>query len=468
MLFNSLEFALFLTALLGAHFLLVPASWVRTRKVVLLVASYIFYGSWNPPFVLLLAFSTLLDFLLASRMEKTSRLGRRRALLSLSLAGNLGMLGYFKYGGFLTEQFYVLFGPWLTEPAPTGWDIVLPVGISFYTFQTLSYSIDVYRGRLAPTRSLLDFALYVSFFPQLVAGPIVRASDFLPQLQAGARRPAHDVAAALGRIGGGVVKKVVLADTLGSFVDPVFAAPGDFGAFDVLIAVYAYAYQIYFDFSGYSDIAIGLAALFGFRIPENFDRPYLATNPREFWQRWHISLSTWLRDYLYVSLGGNRRGPARTYLNLLITMLLGGLWHGAAWNFLIWGGFHGAWLWVHRWWSKRRPAREGGMALQVSKRVATFHGVCAAWVFFRAADFEAALTLFARLADWGALNPRVPVTAVIALGLALTIHVTGDSEALRRRWRQLPPTVQGAGLAAVVVLAFFFSPATTRFIYFQF
>lgn len=468
MLFNSLEFAVFLLAVLTVHFLLVPANWVRTRKTVLVVASYAFYGSWNPPFVLLLAFSTLLDFLLASRMAKTSRLGRRRALLSLSLAGNLGMLGYFKYGGFLTEQFYVLFGPWLTQPAPTGWDIVLPVGISFYTFQTLSYSIDVYRGRLAPTRSLLDFSLYVSFFPQLVAGPIVRASDFLPQLEAGARRPAHDVAAALGRIGGGVVKKVVLADTLGSFVDPVFAAPGDFGAFDVLIAVYAYAYQIYFDFSGYSDIAIGLAALFGFRIPENFDRPYLAMNPREFWQRWHISLSTWLRDYLYVSLGGNRRGPARTYLNLLITMLLGGLWHGAAWNFVIWGGFHGAWLWVHRWWSERRPAREGGMALQVSKRVATFHGVCAAWVFFRAADFEAALTLFARLADWAALDPRVPVTAVVALGLALAIHVTGDSEALRRRWRQLPPTVQGAGLAAVMVLAFLFSPATTRFIYFQF
>ncbi len=471
MVFNSLEFVVFFTVLLAVYYGVVPGTWTRARKIVLLVASYVFYGSWNPPFVLLLLGSTVLDFSIGLRMEAARSATVRRLLLMLSLLGNLGVLGFFKYGGFCLEQWQALFGQTtvLTNASPL-WDIVLPVGISFYTFQTLSYSIDLYRGQQKATRSFVDFALFVSFFPQLVAGPIVRSRDFLPQLESDRRATPSEVEMALVRIAAGLFKKVVLADTIGEYVDVVFENPRSYGAANVLLAIYSYAYQIYFDFSGYSDIAIGLAALFGFRIPENFNRPYLSSNPREFWQRWHISLSTWLRDYLYVSMGGNRRGAFRTYVNLAITMLLGGLWHGASWNFVIWGAIHGLWLALHRLWTQGKPIVESAPLIRIAKQIGTFHMVCVAWVFFRASDSEAAAVIFNRLGHWGyqlQVHSSAQIALIVVL-VSLALHLSGDPMRLRRRYTDLPPLVQGLGYSLVGLVVFLFSPDSARFIYFQF
>jgi D-alanyl-lipoteichoic acid acyltransferase DltB (MBOAT superfamily) len=469
MLFNSLEFAFFLGAVLFLYYVAVPARWERARKTVLLVASYFFYASWNPPFALLLLGSTVLDFCLGLAMDATESRARRRLCVVTSLVGNLGVLGFFKYGGFFTEQFYLVAG-WMSgtpEPPPI-WDIVLPVGISFYTFQTLSYSIDLYRGEQRACRSFLDFALFVSFFPQLVAGPIVRSRDFLPQLEGRPNVTPSDVELAFVRIIAGLVKKVVLADTIGEYVDNVFQYTRSFGTPNLLLAMYAYAYQIYFDFSGYSDMAIGLASLFGFRIPENFDRPYLSKSPREFWQRWHISLSTWLRDYLYISLGGNRRGAVRTYYNLAVTMLLGGLWHGASWNFVVWGAIHGLWLAVHRFVTRGKAVVEDSRTVRILKQIGTFHMVCIAWVFFRAPDFASALLFFQRLLVWEVNVHSTAVIALVGVSISLILHLSEAPLDLRERYRRLPPVVQGIGYAIAFVLVFLFSPQTARFIYFQF
>ncbi len=469
MVFNSLEFAFFLIAVLFLYFVVLRAGRERERKIVLLVASYGFYASWNPPFALLLLGSTVLDYFLGLRMEATSSRSRRRLLLLASLVGNLGVLGFFKYGGFVQDQYYAISGllGGATTASPT-WSLVLPVGISFYTFQTLSYSIDLYRGHQRACRSFLDFALFVSFFPQLVAGPIVRSKDFLPQLETPRKVLPGNVELAFVRIALGLFKKVVLADTLGEYVDAVFESPRSFGAPNVLLAIYSYAYQIYFDFSGYSDMAIGLAALFGFRIPENFDRPYLSANPREFWQRWHISLSSWLRDYLYISLGGNRRGSGWTYFNLAATMLLGGLWHGASWSFVVWGAIHGVWLAAHRLWTGGVETVEDRPAVRVLKQVATFQMVCFAWVFFRAPDFEAAWLILTRLTYGGVNVHSTAMIAAVGLALSIVLHLSESPLPLRERYRRLPPVLQGLGYAAIAVLVFLFSPDSARFIYFQF
>ncbi len=467
MVFNSLEFLVFFAIVLGVYYGAVPASWERARKIVLVVASYAFYGSWNPIFTLLLLASTVLDFWVGLRLGSETRPTPRRWLLGLSLLGNLGMLGFFKYGGFVREQWLAVeslagWGDAVAQP----WSIVLPVGISFYTFQTLSYAIDVYRGVQKPTRSLLDFAVFVSFFPQLVAGPIVRSTDFLPQLDKRPPVTGTDVEEGLVRIFFGLVKKVVFADTLGAYVDAVFGDLPLYGGANLLLAIYAYAFQIYFDFSGYSDIAIGTARLFGFRLCENFDRPYIAANPREFWQRWHISLSSWLRDYLYISLGGNRGTPRRTYINLGLTMLLGGLWHGASWNFVVWGAIHGAWLAAHRYWTRDGSTRDERWIWL--KRFATFHMVCAAWVFFRAATLSDAVLFFSRLGAGGWVAQEATNLAVLFVVLGAALHLGPSPIALHQRYRALPAPLQGVGYAAVAVLVFLFSPSEGRFIYFQF
>ncbi len=391
MLFNSVEFAVFLVAVATVHFVLLARASATARKAFLLIASYAFYASYNPPCTLLLAFSTLVDWFVARAMVSARTVPSRRALLLVSLVVNLGMLAVFKYGDFVIENVALVLGT-SGQGAPAGLGIFLPVGISFYTFQTLSYTIDVYRGDLRPARNLLDFALYVSFFPQLVAGPIVRAADFLPQLATMRDPGAERLEYGLLRIASGLVKKIVLADTLGAWADVVFGESGSTGGLETLVGVYAYAYQIYFDFSGYSDIAIGLGALFGLRIPENFDRPYLADSPRDFWRRWHISLSTWLRDYLYIPLGGNRAGRGGVARNLMITMLLGGLWHGAAWTYVAWGGYHGLLLVVQRGWEAVRREHWPAMP-RLARQVATFHLVVLGWILFRAPSLGAATTV---------------------------------------------------------------------------
>jgi D-alanyl-lipoteichoic acid acyltransferase DltB (MBOAT superfamily) len=467
-LFGSVEFLVFFLVVVGLyHGVLRRRSWT-TRKAFLVVVSYLFYMSWSPPFGVLLLGSTLVDFTLGLWLERAHDPVRRRLMLIVSLVFNLGVLGFFKYGGFVSENvaWFVGGDPWLV-------DLVLPVGISFYTFESLSYTINIYRGERA-CRSLLDFALFLSFFPHLVAGPIVRPRAFLPQLLAPPRIDERMVLLALARIALGLAKKMVLADTLGAYVDLAWGRPGLFPASgghpagNVLLAVYAYAFQIYFDFSGYTDIALGLAQLFGFTLPENFNRPYLASNVREFWQRWHITLSTWLRDYLYVPLGGNRHGSARTYLNLFLTMLLGGLWHGAAWGFVLWGAYHGVLLVLHRWWTEGRPATAAGPVLHAAKVVATFHLVCLGWVLFRMPSL-----LDGERFLWGGLRlgyapSRAGTLALVALAIGILAHLGPSAEAWRRRFVALPMPVQGAAYGLATVIGFLVAPPGARFIYFRF
>ena len=463
--FHSAEYAVFLCVVFGAFWLLAETR--RARGLALLAGSYLFYAGWNERYLLLIVASTLLDYVVARRLATLSaeRERARRGLVALSVVANLGLLAVFKYHGFFRENVEALLGFAWPEL-----DVLLPVGISFYTFQSLSYTIDVYRGTLKPARDLVEFALYVAFFPQLVAGPIVRASTFLPQLDRRPRLTRADVHGGIWRIGIGLVKKVAIADVLAvQLVDPTFAPDSTVTGFAVLLGVYAYALQIYCDFSGYSDIAIGSARLFGFDIPENFARPYLARSIQDFWRRWHISLSTWLRDYLYIPLGGNRGGTARTLRNLMLTMLLGGLWHGAAWAFVLWGALHGAWLVAGRSWPRvfdRVP-----VAGPLLAGLATFHLVCLAWVFFRAgADFDVAVSVLERIPAAGTGLPDLAPAAIVALGLGLATHLLPRSleRAAASAVVAMPSFLLGVLLSILVGALAWASVPGVPFIYFQF
>ena len=382
LIFNS---GLFLFLFTGFLWIYISLSKTHRPKLIFvtLFSLYFYYKSSGGYFVLLI-FATVIDFILAKLIYSSEDQWQRKLYIIITLVVNLGMLGYFKYTNFLFDAFFSLGG---VDYQPM--DIFLPVGVSFFTFQSLSYTLDIYRGNLKPVDNILDYAFFVSFFPQLVAGPIVRASDFLPQIN----KPTIVTAEMFGRgiflIGCGLFKKAVISDYISiNFVDRVFDAPSLYSGMENLFAVYGYALQIYCDFSGYSDMAIGIALLLGFRFPINFDSPYQSKNITEFWRRWHISLSTWLRDYLYISLGGNRKGEVRTYINLMITMLLGGLWHGASWRFIIWGALHGAGLSLHKFYRSKFPHR----SLQNSEFknfvnvFFTFHFICFCWIFFRAAN----------------------------------------------------------------------------------
>lgn len=389
MSFLSLWFPVFLgVVLLG----LWATRTVGARHTFLLVANIVFYAAGTPWFVLVLLLPSVVDYWCAIRMEETTEPRRRRQWLVLSLVVNLGVLAYFKYANFFAENVAALFGLSIVTVAT-----VLPVGISFFTFKTMSYTIDVYRGVIPATRSLRDYTMFVSFFPELVAGPIVRASIFMPQMSRTLRVSWRRMRGAAPIILLGLTKKLLVADRLAVFVDPVFQDPQLFSRGTVTTAVVAYAIQIYCDFSGYTDIAIGVARIIGFDLPENFDMPYLASSITEFWRRWHMTLSSWLRDYLYIPLGGNRKGRARTYLNLTLTMLLGGLWHGASWTFVLWGLFHGLGLAAHKWWREWRGPASPTLPAALAGWLATFCFVCAGWVFFRAPTLSHALTMFERM-----------------------------------------------------------------------
>jgi len=392
MLFNSLTFALFFAVVLVLHHL--PLPWT-VRKLNLLVASYLFYAAWNPPFVILLWISTAVDWKVASWISRTENPSHRRLILALSLAANLGFLGYFKYGTFLTENFALLLRVLGIAYAAPHWDIVLPVGISFYTFQSIAYSLDIYLRRAAPTQNFLDFALFVTFFPHLVAGPIVRPTLLIPQFESPRRASREQLLWGLWLMTFGLFEKVVLADGfLAPAADATYRSTRDLTVLDAWTGALAFSGQIFFDFAGYSLTAIGAACALGFALNDNFNCPYAALGFSDFWRRWHISLSGWLRDYLYVPLGGNRRGRLRTYANLMITMLLGGLWHGTSWTFVAWGGLHGALLAVERWVRGMPRAREIEMGrrnlLAVPAMLATFFAVTITWVFFRATSFTEA------------------------------------------------------------------------------
>ncbi|MFG0263068.1 MAG: MBOAT family O-acyltransferase, partial [Novipirellula sp. JB048] len=343
MLFTQPEFLIFFLGVLAAVWM---TRRVRLRNAILLAASYYFYAYWDVRFCLLLAFSTLMDFGIARAMGSNDNAVFRRRLLTLSVVVNRGVLGFFKYFNFFIDSATPIIES-LGGSAST-LNLILPVGISFYTFQTLSYTIDVYRRVLRPSSSLLEFALYVAFFPQLVAGPIVRARELLPQLASPSRWSHRRFYGGFQQALRGAVKKVLMADRLGEMVDVVFANPDYYSSTTLWLAVFAYGGQIYLDFSGYTDMAIGSAKMLGYRFPKNFRHPYLATSMAEFWHRWHMTLSRWLRDYLYIPLGGSRRSNLVTYRNLMLTMTLGGLWHGAAWTFVLWGVLHGAALGAER------------------------------------------------------------------------------------------------------------------------
>ncbi len=472
MLFTSPVFLVFILVVLGVA--RAPLPW-SGKKAFLLLASYYFYASWNPPFVILLAASTVVDFFAAILMGKAKSTSLRRFLLTVSLCTNLGLLGVFKYAVFFSESVEWVAHQFGWDYAAPGWSIILPVGISFYTFQTLSYTIDVYRGKLAPTRNFVDFALYVSFFPQLVAGPIVRASEFLPQLHDPKRPHPRVLAWGVLLFIVGLFKKVFLADHIFAVVSVRAFAPGaDLTALEAWVGTYAFAGQIFCDFSGYTDMAIAVALMLGFKLPRNFAGPYGALGFSDFWRRWHISLSSWLRDYLYIPLGGNRKGLARTQFNLAATMLLGGLWHGANWTFVIWGGLHGIYLMAERLvrralgdhWRPSRPTR-------VILILLTFHLVCFAWVFFRAEDLTHAIQVIQAMFGFGTgagavLGRWQGGLACIAIGLLVLCH--GMS-----RGKRLEDWVKWSGwkAAAIVAAILLFLVLTSggngeAFIYFQF
>jgi D-alanyl-lipoteichoic acid acyltransferase DltB (MBOAT superfamily) len=449
----------------------------RLQNRMLLVASYVFYGWWDWRFLSLIAFSTALDFVIAHRIARSNSEILRKRLLWLSLSVNLGMLGVFKYLGFFLDSARELALAIGLHPPTYVLEIVLPVGISFYTFQTLSYTIDVYRRELAPTDDFLDFALFVSFFPQLVAGPIERASHFLPQLLQPRTITRERIESGTWLVVWGLYKKIVIADNLGQLVDAQFAAtPRDGSGAAALLGVYAFAFQIYADFSGYTDIARGVARWMGFELSLNFRRPYFATSPQELWRRWHISLSTWLRDYLYIPLGGNRGSEWFTRRNLLLTMALGGLWHGAAWTFVAWGVFHGLALGLHRALPKRVPhegrARFWALVVHVGSVVAMFHFVCLGWLLFRAETLADAWMMIERIASWDGVSQAVTEASEMLLILCAPLLILDfaqeldDDELVVFRF----PTLVRS-FVYFVVLSYLFAfgtPAGRAFVYFQF
>lgn len=475
MLFNSFEFFVFLPVVLGLYFVLAH----RMQNAWLLVASYVFYGSWDWRFLGLILISTAVDYVVGIQLGRTGKPGRRKLLLVVSVVTNLGILGTFKYYGFFVESFGELLQAFGLRANLPFLNVVLPVGISFYTFQTMSYTIDVYRGRIRPTSDLLLFALYVAYFPQLVAGPIERAHHLLPLLESRRRVRWIDLAVGFELVLIGFFKKVAVADTLGPIVDQRFADPGMSSGADLLITTYLFAFQIYGDFSGYSDIARGVSRLFGVSLMRNFEQPYLSQSITEFWRRWHISLSTWLRDYLYISIGGNRKGTRRTYLNLMITMLLGGLWHGASWNFVIWGGLHGTYLAAHKamlgFRGRKGPERETGLLPGLTKMFFTFQLVCLTWIFFRAPDIGVSMEMVSRILLWEAGSGDLPALIpgqriLILVGTLIALDVwqarRGD-HAIMVRWHWIPRAVGYAGLI-LLTLTFGNLFDEVPFIYFQF
>jgi alginate O-acetyltransferase complex protein AlgI len=473
MLFPTVEFALFFLAVLLVAWSL--HRFLEGHKLFLLLASYLFYGFWNWSYLPLLIGISLYSALIAQRIQKSTKTKSRKAWLTLGAAGCLATLGYYKYTGFFLTTVLDLWARFGAPPKIGLASPLLPLGVSFFVFHAISLMMDAYRNKLKQPVRVQDALLYVAFFPQLIAGPILRASSFMPQLQVRRDPGAIRVNRALLLIVSGLFKKVVISNLLATrLVEPVFAAPQTFGRADILLAIYGYAAQIYCDFSGYTDMAIGCAMLLGYRFPRNFNAPYTATNPQDFWRRWHISLSSWLRDYLYFPLGGSRGGAWRTALNLMITMVLGGLWHGASWTFVIWGALHGLYLIVHRQWSALgwaliRRLRQT-LAWRWIARLLLFHAVCLGWVFFRAPSFHIAFTVLHRLTAPGMLTLATgPVVLALALGLAGQFQPLRWRKALECELGRWPALLRGAAFAATISAIEMLGPSgVVPFIYFQF
>jgi len=471
MLFPTLSFGLFFLVVFTVVWAANGSN--EWRKILLLVASWVFYGAWDWRFVALLIVSAFLNWgsaeLIWYNREGPAR--RRRAIMIAGVTGNLLILGFFKYYGFFVEQLGdVLHAAGYARDLPL-MQVVLPVGISFFTFQGMSYLADVHAERLAPAK-LLDVTLLMSFFPHLVAGPIVRGSDLLPQFEESPRLTRDMASMGLVLIVWGLFKKAVVASELSTgLVDPVFFDPASHSRLDLIAAAYGYAVQIYCDFSAYSDMAIGIAALLGYKFPLNFNQPYRAQSLQDFWRRWHISLSSWLRDYLYIgALGGSRKGFARQCLNLMLTMLLGGLWHGAKWTFVIWGGLHGGVLAIERIWDRIRP--EGWPRLpRVLGILITFHIVLIGWIFFRAESFDAAIAYLKGIGTVGVASDVLTPLACVLILFGMAIHFTPVNlgQRLALQVRLLPAWALGllVGVTILIVDAMRFE-GVAPFIYYQF
>ena len=477
MTFNSYAFAIFLPIVLTLYYGLR----LRYQNLLLLIASWVFYGWWDARFLALIGVSTVVDYWCGIRIHEARDERARKRYLVLSLVTNLGILGFFKYFNFFVGSAESLLSALGLSVSTWTLRIILPVGISFYTFQTLSYTIDIFRGHTVPERDRITFGLYVSYFPQLVAGPIERSTELLPQLQNPRRVGWPNLQEGAFLIVFGLFKKVGLADAVAPLVDVRFGNPGACTGPDLLYAVYLFAIQIYCDFSGYTDIARGVSRLMGIDLMVNFNQPYFSTSITEFWRRWHISLSTWLRDYLYIPLGGNRHGVLKTYRNLFLTMLLGGLWHGANWTFVVWGGLQGAYLSVHkrilelRSTSRDDARRRPSPVLFGLKLLFTFHLVCFAWVFFRADSLGAAMEYLRGIASWRTEAEILPASwtsmrLLIPLALLLTIDISqyrARSHTVTLGWAWPVRAIQ---YAALVLAIFLFGGLDDEipFIYFQF
>lgn len=475
MLFPTIDFAIFFVAVFAVYWAMRLWAPAIAWRLLLIAASYFFYAYWDPRFCLLLAASTVANWLLGAAASRTlvdgARTGRTKAVLVLTLLLNLGLLGWFKYYGFFaTEVKNGLSDVGLDLPVPLV-EVALPVGVSFFTFQGISYVIDIARGMIRRPMGFVDFAVFQSFFAHLVAGPIVRASELGPQLAKPMTADLIPTTAAFLLILVGLFKKVVVSSFLSEeIVDPVFAVPSEHSSLEITFAIYAYAIQIFADFSGYTDIAIGCALLLGFRFPQNFDRPYSALSLQDFWRRWHMSLSRWLRDYLYIGLGGNRGSRLFTARNLMVTMVLGGLWHGAAWTFVAWGAIHGAGLVAERFFAPASGERRLSTGT-VIRWVITFHVVCIAWVFFRAETFGLAWEMLAGVVTGGAglglVTPMVVLT--IAGMLAFQLIPADWPRRAETAFSRVGLAWQVPCLAAGLVLVDALGPeGVAPFIYFRF
>jgi alginate O-acetyltransferase complex protein AlgI len=458
MLFHTWNFFVFFLIVYFVYFLL-----IKTKYYLhwLLAASYFFYGWWNPLYLLLITFSTAINYFAVILMQKSQK---KKLWLILSIVNSLGVLGFYKYGIFITENLNILlsrFGESLIISPP---GVLLPVGISFYTFQSMSYTIDFYRGNIEREPSFIRFATFVSLFPQLVAGPIERAKNLLPQLTGKPEISLNDITDGLSLFFVGLFKKIVLADFLALYVDKVYAAPGYFDSFHLIMATFAFSWQIYFDFSGYTDMARGIAKMMGFDLMLNFNNPYLATSLGDFWNRWHISLSTWFKDYVYIPLGGNRKGKINTYKNMFLTMVISGLWHGAAWNFVVWGMLHAIGRFITRELERTLFYKE--KVPKLVKQMSVFIFVSFAWIFFRAKTFSDAVLIIKRIFTEEMANPEFPL---IALLLCISIWIYQFLyESKVKKFLEWAPLRVGIMIFILLCLTIFARSGQDAFIYFQF
>lgn len=471
MLFNTLGFFVFLSVVLIFYYL-IPLSW-KQKKVLLLLASYVFYGLWNPPLIALLWISTIVDWTAGNQLMKVKKPSQRKLWLLLSMVVNLGFLAFFKYGNFLMENFQSMLSLFGVEYNTPAMDILLPMGISFYTFQTMSYTIDLYLKRIKPAKTLLDFSLYVTFFPQLVAGPIVRSDDLVPQFYEPKRANERQFFLGLLLLTIGLFEKTVFADSLlGPVSDIVFGSGDQLLALDAWTGVLAFSGQIFYDFAGYSLCAIGIAMMLGFSLPDNFRYPYGSIGFSELWARWHISLSSWLRDYLYIPLGGNRMGVGRTQINLMLTMLIGGLWHGASWTFVVWGFLHGLYLIIERFFKQKFTLKSSNAFTGILLAFLTFSCVNITWVFFRAEDFSSAwnilLSMFFVHGDKALLISNHLVFTLALMFLVFLGHYLMRKQSLVGLIAKIP-TFWLVAIWGVMIFGLMVVQTTgEQFIYFQF